>query len=150
MSRSSTPDSSPEALRYFLHPEEYPRYDLEGVYKYTPGCHGRSAALRRARQMARTRPRGKRRWLPCAPGGQEDVPPMAQQEGESPLAQPNFDSPKKTFTHDKSSGITPPDVRGKERGRVQAVLRASKGWEDAHPGIPGKNGDTAIDVEEYA
>ena len=75
---------------------------------------------------------------------------MAQQEGESPLAQPNFDSPKKTFTHDKSSGITPPDVRGEERDRVQAILRASKGWETAHPGIPGKRKADAIDVEEYA
>ena len=51
------------------------------------------------------------------------------------MAQPIFDSPKKTFTHDKSSGITPPDVRGEERDRVQAILRASKGWETAHPGI---------------
>ena len=74
----------------------------------------------------------------------------AQLESASPLAQPDFNSPKKVFAYDKSSGITPPDVRGKERGRVQAVLRASKGWEDAHPGIPGKNEDTAIDVEEYA
>ena len=43
----------------------------------------------------------------------------------------------------------PPDVRGEERDRVQAILRASKGWETAHPGIPGKRKADAIDVEEY-
>ena len=145
MSRSSTPDSSPEALRRFLHPEEYPCYDFEGVYyevgKYTPGC----------RFTAGT-PDGEDtpKWKETLAARQEDAPPMAQQEGESPLAQPNFDSPKKTFTHDKSSGITPPDVRGEERDRVQATLRASKGWETAHPGIPGKRKADAIDVEEYA
>ena len=59
------------------------------------------------------------------------APQEAQLESASPLAQPDFNSPKKVFAYDKSSGITPPDVRGKERNRVQAVLRASKGWEDA-------------------
>ena len=78
----------------------------------------------------------------CAPGGAGE----RVAAGAARL----HNSPKKIFAYDKSSGITPPDVRGKERGRVQAVLRASKGWEDAHPGIPGKNEDTAIDVEEYA
>ena len=58
-------------------------------------------------------------------------------------------SPKKIFTHDKSSGLTPSDVRGQERDRVQAILRASKGWEAAHPGIPGKNKDDAVVVEDY-
>ena len=90
------------------------------------------------------------KWKETLAARQEDAPLMAQQEGGSPLAQPNFDSPKKTFTHDKSSGITPPDVRGEERDRVQAILRASKGWETAHPGIPGKRKADAIDVEEYA
>ena len=145
MSRSSTPDSSPEALRRFLHPEEYPCYDLEGVYKFTPGCRGRCC-------FTAGTPDGEDtpKWKETLAARQEDAPPMAQQEGESPLAQPNFDSPKKTFTHDKSSGITPPDVRGEERDRVQAILRASKGWETAHPGIPGKRKADAIDVEEYA
>ena len=88
------------------------------------------------------------KWKKTLAARQEHAPPMAQQEGASPLAQPNFDSPKKTFT--QSSGITPPDVRGEERDRVQAILRASKGWETAHPGIPGKRKADAIDVEEYA
>ena len=59
-------------------------------------------------------------------------------------------SPKKTFQHDKSHGLTPPDVRGQERNRAQAVLRTSKFWEKEHPGIPGKNKATAVVVEEYA
>ena len=144
MSRSSRPDSSPEALRRSLHPEEYPCYDLEGVYKYTPGCRGRCC-------FTAGTPEGEDspKWKETLAARQEDAPLMAQQEGGSPLAQPNFDSPKKTFTHDKSSGITPPDVRGEERDRVQAILRASKGWETAHPGIPGKRKADAIDVEEY-
>ena len=69
------------------------------------------------------------------------------------MAQPNFESPKKIFIHDKSSGITPPDLRGEERDRVQAILarqQGCKGWETAHPGIPGKRRADAIDVEEYA
>ena len=146
MSRSSRPDSSPEALRRSLHPEEYPCYDLEGVYKYTPGCRGRCC-------FTAGTPEGEDspKWKETLAVRQEDAPPMAQQEGGSPLAQPNFDSPKKTFTHDKSSGITPPDVRGEERDRVQAILRASKGWETAHPGAPGnKRKADAIDVDEYA
>ena len=59
-------------------------------------------------------------------------------------------SPKKTFQHDKSHGLTPPDVRGQERNRAQAVLRTSKFWEKEHPGIPGKNKDDAVVVEDYA
>ena len=48
-----------------------------------------------------------------------------------------------------ASGITPPDVRGADRDRVQAVLRASAHWEDIHPGIPGKSKDDAVVVEDY-
>ena len=72
---------------------------------------------------------------------------MAHQEGASPLAQPNFESPKKIFIHDKSSGITPPDLRlawRGERDHVQAILRASKGWETAHPGAPGRTHVCAV------
>ena len=90
------------------------------------------------------------KWKETLAARKEDALPMAHQEGASPLAQPNFESPKKIFIHDKSSGITPPDLRGEERDRVQAILRASKGWETAHPGIPGKRKADAIDVEEYA
>ena len=143
--RCSTPeaDASPDALRRFMYPEEYPCYNLAGEYMPTSGCRERCCVL-----------------PPGTPEG-DDSPKwthtlavrQAELESASPLAQPDFNSPKKIFTYDKSSGITPPDVRGKERGRVQAVLglgAPSKGWEDAHPGIPGKNEDTAIDVEEYA
>ena len=105
MSRSSRPDSSPEALRRSLHPEEYPCYDLEGVYKYTPGCRGRCC-------FTAGTPEGEDspKWKATLAARQEDAPLMAQQEGASPLAQPNFESPKKIFIHDKSSGITPPDA----------------------------------------
>ena len=58
-------------------------------------------------------------------------------------------SPKKTFVHDVRSGITPPGVRGNNRKRVQAILRASKGWEAMHPGLPGKSKDDALVVEDY-
>ena len=142
-SRSSTPeaDASPDALRRFMYPEEYPCYNLAGDYMPTSGCRERCCVVRPGTPEGEDSPK----WAQTLAARQE-----AQLESASPLAQPDFNSPKKVFAYDKSSGITPPDVRGKERGRVQAVLRASKGWEDAHPGIPGKNEDTAIDVEEYA
>ena len=41
-------------------------------------------------------------------------------------------------------------MRGQERNRAQAVLRTSKFWEKENPGIPGKNKDNAVVVEEYA
>ena len=76
-----TPDSSLEALRRFLHPEEYPCYDLEGVYKYTPGCRGRCC-------FTVGTPDGEDtpKWKETLAARQVDAPPMAQQEGESPLA----------------------------------------------------------------
>ena len=76
------------------------------------------------------------KWKETLAARKEDALPMAHQEGASPLAQPNFGS------------ITPPDLRGEERYRVQAILRASKGWETAHPGAPGKRKADAIDVDE--
>ena len=141
--RCSTPeaDASPDALRRFMYPEEYPCYNLAGDYMPTSGCRERCCVVRPGTPEGEDSPK----WTQTLAARQE-----AQLESASPLAQPDFNSPKKVFAYDKSSGITPPDVRGKERGRVQAVLRASKGWEDAHPGIPGKNEDTAIDVEDYA
>ena len=36
-----------------------------------------------------------------------------------------------------------------DRDRVQAILRSSKGWEEEHPGIPGKSKDDPVVVEEY-
>ena len=57
--------------------------------------------------------------------------------------------PKKTWTHDVRSGITPEGVHPLDRDRVQACLRASKGWEATHPGIPGKNKDDPVVVEDY-
>ena len=105
--RSSTPeaDASPDALRRFMYPEEYPCYNLAGDYMPTSGCRERCCVL-----------------PPGTPEG-DDSPKwthtlavrQAELESASPLAQPDFNSPKKVFAYDKSSGITPPDVRGKER-----------------------------------
>ena len=145
MSRSSTPtfDYSPDELRRFHYPEEYPCYNLEGDYTPADNCREKCCVTKGTPEGDDTP-----KWKDTLAARQADA--MARQELASPLAQPDFDSPKKTFTHDKSSGITPPDVRGVERDRVQAILRASKGWEKAHPGIPGKRSFDAIDVDEYA
>mgnify|MGYP007128800264 CR=1 FL=1 len=145
-SSTATCDFSPDEMRRFCHPDEYPCYNSVGVYKPMSGCRERCCILPPGTPGGEDSPK----WKETLAARKEDALPMAHQEGASPLAQPNFDSPKKTFTHDKSSGITPPDVRGEERDRVQAILRASKGWETAHPGIPGKRKADAIDVEEYA
>ena len=55
----------------------------------------------------------------------------------------------KTFTHDVHHGLSPPDLNPRDRDRVQAVLRTSKGLEAAHPDIPGKTEDDAVVVEDY-
>ena len=133
-------------MRRFCHPDEYPCYNSVGVYKPMSGCRERCCILPPGTPDGEDSPK----WKETLAARKEDALPMAHQEGASPLAQPNFESPKKIFIHDKSSGITPPDLRGEERDRVQAILRASKGWETAHPGIPGKRKANAIDVEEYA
>ena len=154
MSRRSSiseADASPDALvRRFMYPEacpeEYPCYNLADEYVPTSGCRERCCILPPGTPDGEDSPK----WKETLAARKEDALPMAHQEGASPLAQPNFESPKKIFIHDKSSGITPPDLRGEERDRVQAILRASKGWETAHPGIPGKRKADAIDVEEYA
>ena len=131
-------------MRRFCHPDEYPCYNSVGVYKPMSGCRERCCILPPGTPGGEDSPK----WKETLAARKEDALPMAHQEGASPLAQPNFESPKKIFIHDKSSGITPPDLRGEERYRVQAVLRASKGWETAHPGAPGKRKADAIDVDE--
>ena len=81
----------------------------------------------------------------------------ARMEDKMPIKQPDFEAQetpakKKKFDHEVESGITPPEKDlppGPDRDRLQAILRGSKGWEDSHPGVPGKTSDDAVDVEEY-
>ena len=79
--------------------------------------------------------------------------PKIEQPDLNQAGTPIGPMPKKTWTHDVRSGITPEGVHPLDRDRVQACLRVSKGWEAMHPGIPGmipyKTLDDAVVVEDY-
>ena len=81
------------------------------------------------------------------PKDEVELPKIEQPDLNSAAA--GTPMPKKTWTHDVRSGITPEGVHPLDRDRVQAILRGSKGWEATHPGVPGKTLDDAVDVEDY-
>ena len=132
--RSSTPtfDFSPDEMRRFCHPDEYPCYNCDNVYKPMSGCRERCCipegeGFAQVEGDSRCAQRG--RAADGAPGGC-----VALGAAQLRVAQENLHS-----RHEP-----PPDLRGEERDRVQAVLRASKGWETAHPGASGRTHVCAV------
>ena len=85
-SRSSTPeaDASPDALRRFMYPEEYPCYNLAGEYVPTSGCGERCYVVRPGTPEGEDSPK----WT------QTLAARRAELEGASPLAQPDVNSRK--------------------------------------------------------
>ena len=68
--RCSTPeaDASPDALRRFMYPEEYPCYNLAGDYVPTSGCRERCCVVCPGTPEGEDSPK----WTPdsrCAPAG---------------------------------------------------------------------------------
>ena len=146
--RSSTPtcDFSPDEMRRFCHPDEYPCYNCDNVYKPMSGCRERCCILPPGTPGGEDSPK----WKETLAARKEDALPMAHQEGASPLAQPNRVAQENLHSRQELRHHAASDLRGEESDRVQAILRASKGWETVHPGAPGKRKADAIDVEEYA
>ena len=85
--RSSTPtfDFSPDEMRRFCHPDEYPCYNCDNVYKPMSGCRERCCILPPGTPDGEDSPK----WKETLAARKEDALPMAHQEGASPLAQPN-------------------------------------------------------------
>ena len=88
MSRSTSPAGcSPDALRRFQHPDEYPCFNRDGVYKPMSGCRERCCMLPPGTPEGEDTPK----WKATLAARQEGASPMARQQGASPMAQPKFD-----------------------------------------------------------
>ena len=84
-SSTATCDFSPDEMRRFCHPDEYPCYNSVGVYKPMSGCRERCCILPPGTPDGEDSPK----WKETLAARKEDALPMAHQEGASPLAQPN-------------------------------------------------------------
>ena len=78
MSRSSTPtfDYSPDELRRFHYPWEYPCFDVEGKYKHTPGCRERCCILPPGTPDGEHTPK----WKETLAARQQGASPMARKQ----------------------------------------------------------------------
>ena len=107
--RSSTPtfDFSPDEVRRFCHPDEYPCYNCDNVYKPMSGCRERCCIVPCVTPDGDDSPK----WVATLAARKEGAAPMARQERASPTAQPIFDEPQVVtpFKDHKppSSGSTP-------------------------------------------
>ena len=138
MSRSTSPAGcSPDALRRFQHPDEYPCFNRDGVYKPMSGCRERCCMLPPGTPEGEDTPK----WKETLAARKEDALPMAHQEGASPMKQPIFDDEEpQVVTPFKdhvapSSGSTP---LGESSFNHRIHLRISGGPDfNSQPGIKG-------------
>ena len=135
MSRCSTPDFSDN--RRFQYPEEYPCYNLDGIYMYEPklGCLEKCCIVSRCTPDGDDTPK----WVATLAARKEVTTPKARQEGASPTAQPLFGPPE---TPPKT--VLPEDYNP-ETGNTPLH---GEGWQMTHarvncdrPGVPGHSVD---------
>ena len=128
---------SPDALRRFQHPDEYPCFNRDGVYKPVSGCRERCCMLPPGTPEGEDTPK----WKETLAARQQGASPMARKQGASPMAQPIFDDEEpQVVTPFKdhvapSSGSTP---LGESSFNHRIHLRMSGGPDlNTQPGIKG-------------
>ena len=123
--RSSTPtfDFSPDEMRRFCHPDEYPCYNADNVYKPMSGCRERCCIVPCVTPEGDDSPK----WVATLAARKEGAAPMARQERASPTAQPIFDEPQV---------VTPSRTTSRRR-------RAPRRWARTPHGTPSITASTS-------